>query len=124
MQNITYNITENNNQSKEPVNIHTLVEDITNVCDNEQEDVEDFDILYAIQVDYSSNYCVKQLGQILDYYEIPKRKMRKDEMIQLIVLYENEPSNVEIVEKRKQLWKYVRELKKDKFFSKFLMIEL
>lgn len=125
MQNITYEISENKKyKEQEAFDIDRLVAEITSSNGNESKGNGIDDNLYAIQVNYSSNYSVKQLALILDYYEIPKRKLRKEEMVQLIVLYENEPCNMKMVEQRKRLWEYVSELKKDKFLSKFLMIEL
>jgi hypothetical protein len=122
MQNITYEISENNNtEVKEPINIDSLMEEIAlqTIKDTKQDD-----IMYAIQVEYESNYNVKQLGLIMDYYELPKRKLRKDEMVQMIMLYECEPTNALKVKQRKRLWTYVSELKKDKFFNKYLLIDL
>ena len=75
----------------------------------------------ALEVEYSSNYTVKELGQILDYYEISKRKLRKDEMVQILVFFEEEPDNAAVVERRRRLWKNVRELKEDPYFSKFII---
>ena len=121
MQNITYEISENNNtEVKEPINIDSLMEEIAlqTIKDTKQDD-----IMYAIQVEYESNYNVKQLGLIMDYYELPKRKLRKDEMVQMIMLYECEPTNALKVEQRKRLWSYVSELKNDKFFNKYLLID-
>lgn len=122
MQNITYEISENNNtEVKEPIDIDSLMEEIAlqTIKDSKQDD-----IMYAIQIEYESNYNVKQLGLIMDYYELPKRKLRKDEMVQMIMLYECEPTNALKVEQRKRLWTYVSELKKDKFFNKYLLIDL
>lgn len=122
MQNITYEISENNNtEVKQPIDIDSLMEEIALQT---IEDAKQDDIMYAIQVEYESNYNVKQLGLIMDYYELPKRKLRKDEMIQIIMLYECEPTNALKVEQRKRLWSYVSELKNDKFFNKFLLIDL
>ena len=122
MQNITYEISENNNtEVKQPIDIDSLMEEIAlqTIKDAKQDD-----IMYAIQVEYESNYNVKQLGLIMDYYELPKRKLRKDEIVQMIMLYECEPTNALKVEQRKRLWTYVSELKKDKFFNKYLLIDL
>lgn len=122
MQNITYEISENNNtEVKQPIDIDSLMEEIAlqTIKDAKQDD-----IMYAIQVEYESNYNVKQLGLIMDYYELPKRKLRKDEIVQMIMLYECEPTNALKVEQRKRLWTYVSELKNDKFFNKYLLIDL
>jgi hypothetical protein len=70
---------------------------------------------------YSTNYNVKSLSQIMDYYELSKKNMRKDEMIQHIILFELNPINTKLVDKRRCLWNYMNELKKDKFFSKLII---
>jgi hypothetical protein len=36
----------------------------------------------------------------MDYYEISRRKMRKDEMVQMLIMYEEDPANAEVVERR------------------------
>jgi len=82
----------------------------------------DIDNAYASRIDYSINYNVKQLGKILDYYEIPKKNSRKNEMIEIIIHFENDPNNYFIFARRKKLWKYLYELKSDKYFSKELSL--
>ena len=79
------------------------------------------DISFAMELEYSTNYNVKSLGQILDYYEISKRKMRKDEMVQILIMFEEDPQNTEIVERRKRMWVNVEELKEDKYFAKYII---
>ncbi len=34
------------------------------------------DEVYSIEIDYNTNYTVKDLGYILEYYKIQKRKIR------------------------------------------------
>ena len=50
------------------------------------------DDIYRDYLDYMNNYNVKSLTNILGYYNINKNKLVKDEMVQLIILFENEPS--------------------------------
>ena len=52
---------------------------------------------------------------------LSKRKKRKDELIQDIILFEQEPDNIEIVYRRKKLWVYMQEIKDDKYLRKFLI---
>ena len=68
-----------------------------------------------------NNYNVKGLSNILGYYNINKNKLVKDEMVQLIILFENEPSNKPIVYQRKRLWKNILELKNNDYFKKFIL---
>tara|TARA_B100001059_G_C17728575_1_gene524883 strand:- start:300 stop:665 length:366 start_codon:yes stop_codon:yes gene_type:complete len=121
MQNMSYEISEKE-RTTQPIDIETFVAEITSMSDVETK--TGADVVYAVQLDYSTNYTVKQLGNILDYYEISRRKMRKEEMVEMIVLYENEEDNMMQVEQRKRLWKNFEELKQDKYFSKFLIIDL
>ena len=123
MENVTYKISEKCTP-REQINIEVLMAEVASAKNPDVDDGVSFDVTYATQVDYATNYNVKQLGMILDYYEIPKRKLRKEEMVNEIVLYESEPSNWSNVEHRKRLWEIVAELKQDKFFAKYLIVEL
>ena len=76
---------------------------------------------YNEYVEYMNNYNVKSLTNILGYYNINKNKLVKDEMVQLIILFENEPSNKPIVYQRKRLWKNILELKNNDYFKKFIL---
>jgi hypothetical protein len=77
-----------------------------------------------LEVEYSTNYNVKGLSQIMDYYELNKKNMRKDEMIQLIILFETDIKNSTIVNRRRRLWSHINELKRDKYFSKFILFTM
>lgn len=77
----------------------------------------------AMEVDYQTNYLKKDLERIADYYEISKRKKRKEQLVEDIVLFEKDPENIEIVFQRKKLWSYVEEIKSDKYLSKFLILD-
>ena len=77
----------------------------------------------ALELCYHENYTLKELYKICDYYEIVRRKLKKDEIIQEIVLFECDPNNSELVQKRKLLWFYVSELKNDKYFKKFVIFD-
>lgn len=86
------------------------------------ETIEEKESRMAAQIlDYEMNYTIKQLEHILAYYDIQKKKMNKIEIIETIVQIENNPENSNIVLRRKEMFKYVELLKKDKFFSKFIM---
>ena len=80
-------------------------------------------LFFAQKLEYSLNYKVKELSAILDYYNLPKRKMCKEGMINAILEYENQKENIEIVHTRRRLWKHAKELKEDKYFSKILLFD-
>jgi predicted DNA-binding protein (UPF0278 family) len=84
------------------------------------------DNMYPEILNYKINFTVKQLMQVCEYYGISKNmksaKANKDEIINNIVLFENNPDNYSIVIKRKLMWYYIEELKSDKFMKKFVLL--
>jgi hypothetical protein len=106
-------------------------EDITNLL-KEFEDYEieqtDYDInddnILTEMKNYELNYTAKQLLVICDYYGMSKKEtksLKKSELILLILFFEKDVENVEIVTRRKELWFYLDELKSDKFTKKFVI---
>jgi len=77
----------------------------------------------AQELNYNENYTLKQLYRIAEYYDISKRKKKKIQLIEEIVVFENQPENCEIVNRRATLWSYIEEIKQDKYLSKFLILE-
>ncbi len=77
----------------------------------------------ASELDYQTNYIKKDLEKIADYYEISKRKKKKNELIEDIVIFEKDPVNVEKVYQRKKMWRYIEEIKKDKYLRQFLILD-
>ena len=75
---------------------------------------------YENLVDYFENYTVKMLQHIANYYEIPKRRLKKEELIELIIQFENESENSLNVYNRKRCWHYIHELQNDTYFGKFI----
>ena len=63
--------------------------------------------------DYEFNYTnIKQLTSIYEYYQLGNtNRLKKIEIAQIIVAYEEDIENVDIVERRKTLWFYINELK-------------
>jgi hypothetical protein len=90
------------------------------------------DIMSEMQ-NYELNFTIKQLLIICDYYGISKqakngefcgsktRTMKKSELISLIMMFEKNIDNIEIVMKRKELWFYLDSLKADKIMKKFVL---
>ena len=76
-------------------------------------------------LDYAENYTVKELILICDYYgfskEIKATKLGKDLLIHCLVYYELDPVNAVNVEKRRNMWFFINELKNDKFMKKFVL---
>jgi hypothetical protein len=82
-------------------------------------------VLIAKSIDYDTNYNVKQLLTICDYYgllkEVKLNKFKKPELIIFLLDFEENMENSFIVYKRKQLWHFVEELKNDKFMKKYIL---
>ena len=140
-ENIFYYIKEvkNNTDSNKIIDLNELKNEIN--YNSIQETFETFEIFnyngetelttqelqdkaYILENDYLNNYTVKSLGQIMDYYELNKKNLKKDEIIQILVIFESEPQNEPLVEKRLRLWENIKELKKDKYFSKYIIFDL
>jgi len=121
--NLKYEINENSN-------IHEL-NDIDSILNNDNffNDKEfhaqfqffEEDNLMAQHIDYFENYTVKMLQHITNYYKIPKNRLKKEELIQLIIQFENNSENSKLVYNRKRMWHYMNELKNDSYFSKFVI---
>tara|TARA_B100000945_G_scaffold301972_1_gene285200 strand:- start:173 stop:481 length:309 start_codon:yes stop_codon:yes gene_type:complete len=79
---------------------------------------------YNIELLVYNTYNVKQLSYILQYYDISKGRMCKDEIIQTIILFETDENNLNIVNKRKYLWSVATQLKNDDFFGKYIVIDI
>jgi len=77
----------------------------------------------ALEIDYQTNYIKKELERIADYYGISKRKKRKDQLVEEIVIFEKNPENIELVYRRKRLWSCIEEIRGDKYLSKFLILD-
>jgi hypothetical protein len=85
------------------------------------------ELLQEEEEDNNNNYeemNIKQLQRIRDYYnaDIPKSKKntKKQDIIDDILLFESNISNIDIVIRRVQLWKYIDELKADKYMKQFI----
>jgi len=96
------------------LNVYELLPDSSNVWTDDH---------VASELHYDENYTKKQLDLIADYYEISKRKKRKSELIEEIVIFERESVNYDITQRRKTLWFYMDELHNDSFLSKFLILD-
>jgi hypothetical protein len=70
---------------------------------------------------YELNYTIKQLQVICEYYNLSTNKLKKKDMIEMIVAFEVNEDNLEIYMKRRELWYYMNELKSDKFMRKFVI---
>ena len=66
------------------------------------------------------NYSVKSLLQIMNYYNIQKKRLLKEEIILLLINFELDLTNQEVVLKRIRLWENITELSEDNYFKSFI----
>jgi hypothetical protein len=81
----------------------------------------DTDNFLAKQLDYNENYLIADLKKIAEYYDIPTRKLRKEELVQELVIFENDPENAEVYLKRLQAWFWLKELKQDPKIKQYIL---
>jgi hypothetical protein len=83
------------------------------------------DMFFPQLINYSINYTVKDLMLICDYYGIAKdlksSKCKKETIVNILVDFESNPLNTDIVFRRQNMWFYINELKNDKFMKKFVL---
>ena len=124
--NLTYNINEKINEINDIVDYDELLEEVNDKYNDIIEDEDDnggysADVYMATCLDYDNNFTKKELEKIADYYKISKRKKRKSELIEEIVLFEMSFENDFIVNRRKLLWFYMDEIKNDEFLHKYII---
>jgi len=109
----------------------TRFEDIISCVEKEEETRkkknEDGDenftaIFYLLEEEYNE-FTKKELERICDYYGISKRKKRKCELIQDIIIFEQDEINSEVVNKRHEMWYCIEQIKNDNYLKKFLILE-
>ena len=71
-----------------------------------------------------NDYNLKELIKFCDYYKIPRKKLKKQEVIKELILFETNEKNIELVENRRTLWEYFLTLKNDPYFKKFIICDL
>ena len=124
--NLSFSLRETPKTKKSCVTYESLIQQV-NEKSNELEYVNmdelSIDDYVASEIDYNENYTKKQLELIADYYGISKRKKKKQELIEEIVIFEKETSNFDIFQRRKTLWFYIDEINNDSFLSKFLILD-
>jgi hypothetical protein len=84
-------------------------------------DYFDGDTFVAKQIDYKENYLLADLKKIADYYDISTRKLKKEELVQEIVLFETNPENSEIYFNRLDGWYKMINLKKDPKLKQYIL---
>ena len=92
------------NDNNSNVTYESLIEQVNIESENfDNNDIEGLSIddYVASELNYNENFTKKQLEFIADYYGISKRKKKKQDLIEEIVIFEKEPSNFDIVQGEK-----------------------
>jgi hypothetical protein len=123
---IEYILENDENSNEIGFNINDLMSEFNDIkMSDETQYIYDADDMYASITDYDENYNIKQLCQICEFYgfnkEVKSTKSKKLDIIGAIVMFENNSENSSIVYRRKQLWCYINELKRDKFMKRFVI---
>lgn len=131
-ENIFFSIDEdtvNEQDEEENVILSELLDEINNDVNfdfiNQNNNLSTEEIIEAMSHEYKINYTVKELLLICDYYgfakEMKNNKYNKDEIINALVHFENDPINDDIFMRRQSMWYYIDKLKNDKFMKKYVL---
>ena len=112
-------INDYKNQLLQTINVNTY-----NNNNNDNLNIYEIFNVHELEMLYTESYTIKKLTSILQYYGIYKSKMVKDEMIQLLLFYETDSLNKNIVINRRRLWNNIEELKNDSFLGKYILFDI
>jgi hypothetical protein len=119
-ENITFFFDEGDLHREHYIDLATLQDEVDNISIQEDDDCEK-DVMFIMTNEYELNYTIKQLQVICEYYGLSANKLKKKDIIDMIVAFEVNEDNQEICMKRRELWYYINELKNDKFMRKFVI---
>jgi|UniRef100_A0A6C0C0W8 hypothetical protein len=120
-ENLSFSLEENNNNNK-IITEDDLMDDMENI-EMSNDFTTEYDDFYAQEINYDTNYTKKELERIASYYEIPKRRKNKSQLIEEIILFEKTPDNICFVLQRKKFWQYIKELKEDNYLRQFIIFD-
>ena len=119
--------------SNENISFFYIDNNIDDISNNDKDINEIMNELKNMQYEYEINdsqtnfekYNINELLKICDYYGFLKTvklaKYKKVDIIQAIEIFEKDPENCLIVQKRQELWYYMNELCNDKFMKKYVI---
>ena len=120
---ISYFVEEIENDLEEEINIENLMDE--NLMDEIYNSELNDSLIVSKMINYQVNFTVKELLIICDYYglskELKQSKCNKDQIIEILVSFESDTNNSDIIFKRQNMWFYMNELKNDKFMKKFVL---
>ena len=62
-------------------------------------------------------------GMMLPHWTLSQQTLYFEKIGKSIVLFEKDPVNVQKVYQRKKMWRYIEEIKKDKYLRQFLILD-
>lgn len=120
--NIDFIIVEDDENLNDNIN-NSYIDDIMKELENRE--ILNHDLLIPQMINYNENYTVKDLMLVCEYYGIAKdiksQKYKKEMIINILVCFEANPDNSDIVFRRQNMWFYINELKNDKFMKKYIL---
>jgi len=84
---------------------------------------QNFTAIYFLLEEEYGEFTKKELERICEYYTISKRKKRKADLIQDIIIFEQDKLNSELVNRRIEMWYCIEQIKNDNYLKKFLILE-
>ena len=118
--NIFFSIIEEDSGNTTDLDLNEIT-NLINYIDTDKNEVSIY-----LTVNYKEKYTVKELLLICEYYgfakDLKNNKCNKDEIIEILVIFETNKNNVDIVTKRQNMWSYMNELKNDKFMKKYVVL--
>ena len=123
--NLSYIVIDDNKKTNnDPIIYENLLKKVMETDTDIIENINDPSMQTFIILTYEyQEYKKKELEMIADYYNISKRKKRKDELIQDVIIFELDPNNIDITQRRKTLWFYIEEIKTDNYLRKYLILD-
>ena len=110
------------NETSETINInYNEIINLVDISIEEKNNKEKDDIKLALEIFYNENFKKNELDKIAEYYNISKRKKRKNQLIKSIIIFECNEENEYIINRRKTLWFYMSELENDEIMSKYII---
>lgn len=120
MDNIHIVLNEINDSESNEIDLNDFLNEINN-----QEINNDWTQNLPQMIHYNENFTIKELLLICEYYgfakEMKTNKYNKEQIINILVTFESDEINNEIVFRRQNMWFYINELKNDKFMKKFIL---
>jgi hypothetical protein len=122
-ENVFFSLDETECEDNNSTQLNDLLEEFN--FEDDKNNLISAEIMEILSFEYKTNYTVKELLLMCEYYgiakELKKNKSNKDVIIFELTTFENNPLNSEIVLKRNGMWYYMSQLKSDNFMKKYII---